>query len=125
MKKLLMISLIIVVSSCSTTPRNRVAALQATLTTLETTATLYARLPKCGTPNVIACKNPEVVKNIGIADNIAFNAIQSAKAITNDNTVQAAENAVNVFDAIVKALVTTNNKQVERVPEVTTNVVVH
>lgn len=114
MKNLLLLSvLVIALSGCSyidsvfNPSPNIVAGLESSLAAADSAALAYVTLPKCGSNAAngsVICSNTAVVKNIGIAAEVAYTAVKAAEANETSDTVQAAENAINAYQTIVSAL---------------------
>lgn len=80
---------------------NKIASLESTLAAAETAADAYVTLPRCGTPNIVLCSNPAVIKRIKDADNVAWTAIKAAVRTENQTELGAAQTAVQAFKDIV------------------------
>lgn len=111
MKKLAFLALISLLAGCSTISSilspspNVVATLEATLAAADEGALQYVLLPSCGAashPKI--CHDPLIVKNIDKARLTAYTAVKAAEANETASTVQAAQNAVNVYQTITNAL---------------------
>lgn len=66
-------------TACATAnTKSVIAGLEVSLTSAETAATLYARLPVCGAAAI--CQNPAVTAKLKAADATAYAAVKSAEA---------------------------------------------
>lgn len=86
-----------------------VATAQATLAAAEHTALIYASLPACGKTRALLCRDPGITKQIGDADNKAFNAVEAAYKAQSQDALNAALTAVAALKSITDKLVISPN----------------
>lgn len=109
MKKLALIA-IISLAGCSsiesiyTDVPKGVATAQASLAAAEHTALIYTALPVCGKTSATLCRDPVITAKIGVADNVAFNAVEAAYKAETQDTLNAALTAVNALNSLTDAL---------------------
>jgi hypothetical protein len=100
----------LVLGACSgagSNPAADVAALEAGLTTAESLATVYIRLPTCTGTNSPLCSDSTIVGQIKTADAQAYTLVKAAEVAAGaPSALAAAEAAVSVLTVITGALPT-------------------
>ena len=71
-----------------------IASAKASLAAAEHTALIYVSLPVCGKTTATLCRDPAITAKIGVADNIAFNAVETADKAQSQDALNAAITAV-------------------------------
>lgn len=105
---------VIALTGCSTisdmfpSVNNKVAALESTYTGAAAFEMAYLdpRVPYCTGTGVKICKTRAGVSSLTAADNAAYLAIKSARAVEDETTYEAALAAVNTFQALTNDLPT-------------------
>lgn len=110
MKKLIVVALL-GLSGCSAIDSifnpspNVVATMEATLAAADNAALGYVNLTSCkAVPAQKVCRDPTITVNIGKAALSAHTAVKAAEANETASNVQAAQNLVTAYQAIVGAL---------------------
>ena len=110
MKKALVIIALLSLGACSTiqdmysdVPKG-VATAQASLAAAEHTAVMYASLPVCGHTSATLCRDPAITAKIGVADNVAFNAVEAAYKAETQTALSAAMTALAALTSLTDNL---------------------
>lgn len=77
-KAIAVAALAVALSSCSTSPKSEIAALQTSLAAVESLATLYAKLPLCER-SPAPCADRQVLVQLRLHDSAAFAAVMAAR----------------------------------------------
>ena len=101
--------LALLVSACATSPdvSAKIDAAIVGLSTAESLALIYTRLPRCVVPKgVMLCSDPATVQKIKDLDMTAYNAVKAAEK--NGALVSAALDAVQAFQTAIPKITSTN-----------------
>lgn len=116
MKKLLLLGLLSV-TACSTIEQiytdvpKGVATAQASLAAAEHTALIYVNLPVCGKTMAKLCRDPAITAKIGVADTVAYNAVETAYQAESQDALNAALTALKGLTDLTDNLPTAVNAQ--------------
>ena len=105
LNKTLCTVLVIGLAACATTPKQDVAAIEATLSALDTSALAYINLPLCGEQGASPlCSDPNIVLKIGTASSAAYTAVKAAETAESQDAINQAKTAIAAFSAIINTV---------------------
>ena len=108
--RMLILGCFLSIAACSTisdlytdVPKG-VAAAQASLAAAEHSALIYASLPVCGKTSATLCRDAAITAKIGVADNIAFNAVEAAYKAESQDALNAALTTIKALTGLTDNL---------------------
>lgn len=105
MKKILPLSILLLLLTSCNSMRNNIAAMEVTLTAADTLALRYVDLPLCNSvPTGKACADIGIVANIGVAEVTVHTAMKAAEVAQDQASVDKAQTALASLQQLLAAL---------------------